>query len=326
MTHSDSRPKQDISEHLDQAVQNLEDLRQAGHAPGEHDRQLDSLLGLLPGSAYRALADEHWTALFVSKGIEDLTGYPPDESTSRRLSYNDIMLSEDRSATREAVLTALREWGMYDVSTASGTRTARSAGSGPRPRGVPPGRVPPLHRGVAAGHRTEAVRGEAAGERAALAGPDRGAAAGLAPHAGRCLRLLQHAVDPTHRGARERPAGLAWLATLHPRGRGRRALGFAGHGCGSASWSARQKATTRMRAPSRARTFVGDAVGLHRGRGRPGHSRAMPSCCGALARDRSGGCAESLAARMSATRPADRSARGGGRRAPCGERGGVGRR
>src|ERR1051325_11688779 len=114
MTHSDSRPKQDISEHLDQAFQHLEDLRQAGHASGEHDRQFDSLLGLLPGSAYRALADEHWTALFVSKGIEDLTGYPPDEFTSRRLSYNDIMLSEDRSATREAVLTALREGRMFD--------------------------------------------------------------------------------------------------------------------------------------------------------------------------------------------------------------------
>ena len=115
MTPSDSSPKQDISEDLDLAAENLDDLRQAGHAPREHDSQLDSLLGLLPGSAYRALADEPWTALFVSKGIEDLTGYPPDEFTSRRLSYNDIMLSEDRSATREAVLTALRERAMYNV-------------------------------------------------------------------------------------------------------------------------------------------------------------------------------------------------------------------
>src|SRR3954462_13829595 len=115
MTHSDSRAKQDISEDLHLAAQNLGALRQAGHPPREHDRQFDSLLGLLPGSAYRALADEHWTALFVSKGIEDLPGYPPDEFTSRRLSYNDIMLSEDRSATREAILTALREGGIYDV-------------------------------------------------------------------------------------------------------------------------------------------------------------------------------------------------------------------
>ena len=71
-------------------------------------------MGHLPGLAYRALADEHWTALFVSKGIEDLTGYPPDDFTSRRLNYNDIMLPEDRPATREAVFTALRERRMYE--------------------------------------------------------------------------------------------------------------------------------------------------------------------------------------------------------------------
>src|SRR5215469_8274470 len=92
-----------------------DDLRQAEQELRERERQLDSLMGHLPGLAYRALADEHWSALFVSKGIEDLTGYPPDEFTSRRLSYNDIMLSEDRSATREAVLTALRERAMYNV-------------------------------------------------------------------------------------------------------------------------------------------------------------------------------------------------------------------
>ena len=117
MTPSDSRPKQDITKDLD--AQNLKDLRQAGHAPREHDSQLDSLLGLLPGSAYRALADEHWSALFVSKGIEDVTGYPPDEFTSGRLNYNDIMLPEDRSATRAAVLTALRERSVYDIEDGS---------------------------------------------------------------------------------------------------------------------------------------------------------------------------------------------------------------
>ena len=81
----------------------------------ERERQLDSLMGHLPGLAYRALADDHWTALFASKGIEDLTGYPADEFTSRRLNYADIMLPEDRPATREAVLTALRERRMYEA-------------------------------------------------------------------------------------------------------------------------------------------------------------------------------------------------------------------
>src|SRR5215469_18829020 len=92
-----------------------DDLRQAEQELRERERQLDSLMGHLPGLAYRALADEHWTALFVSKGIEDLTGYPPDEFTSRRLNYADIMLPEDRPTTREAVFTALRERRMYEA-------------------------------------------------------------------------------------------------------------------------------------------------------------------------------------------------------------------
>src|SRR5712672_4616454 len=92
-----------------------DELRQTQEALRERERQLESLLGHLPGLAYRALADEHWTALFASKGVEDLTGYPADEFTSRRLNYADIMLPEDRPATREAVFTALRERRMYEV-------------------------------------------------------------------------------------------------------------------------------------------------------------------------------------------------------------------
>src|SRR4029077_4397908 len=71
------------------AVRNIDDLRQAEQQLRERERQLESLLGHLPGLAYRALADEHWTALFASKGIKDLTGYPADEFTSRRLNYAD---------------------------------------------------------------------------------------------------------------------------------------------------------------------------------------------------------------------------------------------
>src|SRR6478752_4118868 len=97
------------------AVRNIDDFRQAEQQLRERERQLESLMGHLPGLAYRALADDRWTALFASKGIEDLTGYPADEFTSRRLNYADIMLPEDRPATREAVFTALRERRMYEA-------------------------------------------------------------------------------------------------------------------------------------------------------------------------------------------------------------------
>src|SRR5580704_15392350 len=96
------------SENIDKNHQEELELR-------ERERQLDSLMGHLPGLAYRALADEHWTCLFVSKGIEEVTGYTPDDFTSRRINYIDIMLAEDRLATRETILTALREHGTYEA-------------------------------------------------------------------------------------------------------------------------------------------------------------------------------------------------------------------
>src|SRR5882724_12823301 len=90
------------------------DVRQEELELRERERQLDSLMGHLPGLAYRALADEYWTCLFVSKGIEDVTGYTPDDFTSRRVNYIDIMLPEDRQATRETILTALQQRGTYE--------------------------------------------------------------------------------------------------------------------------------------------------------------------------------------------------------------------
>ncbi len=97
------------------AVRNVDDIKQAKQALGERERQLDSLLGHLPGLAYRALADDHWSALFASKGVEELTGYPAEEFTSHRINYGDIMLPEDRPATREGVLNALRDRRMYEA-------------------------------------------------------------------------------------------------------------------------------------------------------------------------------------------------------------------
>ena len=97
------------------AVRNVDDIKQAKQALSERERQLDSLLGHLPGLAYRALADDHWSALFASKGVEELTGYPAEEFTSRRLNYGDIILPEDRPATHEGVLKALRERRMYEA-------------------------------------------------------------------------------------------------------------------------------------------------------------------------------------------------------------------
>jgi PAS domain-containing protein len=120
------------------AVRNTDDRRQAEQQLRERERQLDSLMGHLPGLVYRALADEHWTCLFVSKGIEAVTGYTPDDFTSRRVNYIDIILPEDRQATHEAILTPCGSAARTRTSTAFGTRTARSAGFGRAGTGCSP--------------------------------------------------------------------------------------------------------------------------------------------------------------------------------------------
>ena len=112
MSHLDGKPGRDSSKYPD--VKGIDDLRDAEEALRERERLLNSLMGVVPGSAYWALPDEHWSALFVSNGIEGMTGYPREDFTSRRLKYNDLMLPEDRAATREAVFTALRERRTYD--------------------------------------------------------------------------------------------------------------------------------------------------------------------------------------------------------------------
>jgi hypothetical protein len=70
MTHSDNR---EPSNNLDLA------LRQAEQQLRERERQLESLLGHLPGLAYRALGNEHWTALFVSKGTKSWPAIRPEQ-------------------------------------------------------------------------------------------------------------------------------------------------------------------------------------------------------------------------------------------------------
>jgi hypothetical protein len=53
MSHFDSKPGRDSSEYPD--VQAINDLRDAEQALRERERLLNSLMGVLPGSAYRAL-------------------------------------------------------------------------------------------------------------------------------------------------------------------------------------------------------------------------------------------------------------------------------
>ncbi|MDN4037208.1 bifunctional diguanylate cyclase/phosphodiesterase [Massilia sp. YIM B02443] len=69
---------------------------------------LELLLRNLPGAAYRCLNDGEWSMLFLSDGIEQLTGYSAAAFTARPgLSFASLILPEDRAQVDHAVAAAL---------------------------------------------------------------------------------------------------------------------------------------------------------------------------------------------------------------------------
>jgi PAS domain S-box-containing protein len=63
----------------------------------ERERELSTLLGNLPGMAYRCINNRDWTMLFVSQGSLELSGYDPEELIgSSSVCWNDVIHPDDR--------------------------------------------------------------------------------------------------------------------------------------------------------------------------------------------------------------------------------------
>jgi PAS domain S-box-containing protein len=70
----------------------------------ESERINSTLVSNLPGMVYRCRNDESWTMIYVSFGVEKLTGYLPSELLENNLvSYENIIHAEDRAELRKIV-------------------------------------------------------------------------------------------------------------------------------------------------------------------------------------------------------------------------------
>ncbi len=70
----------------------------------ESRRKLSTLLGNLPGIAYRCANDPRWTMEFISDGCLELTGYLPEDIIGdSEISFEELILEEDRKWVRDAV-------------------------------------------------------------------------------------------------------------------------------------------------------------------------------------------------------------------------------
>ena len=89
---------------LDRTEQRITEL-----ALKENERKSKNLLANLPGMAYQCLNDKYWSMDFISEGSVELTGYNPEDLVhSNRISYNDIILPEDRDYVWQTVQKAIQ--------------------------------------------------------------------------------------------------------------------------------------------------------------------------------------------------------------------------
>jgi PAS domain S-box-containing protein len=91
----------------------------------ENERMISTLMGNLPGAAYRSLIDERRTLEFISEGCIELTGYEPDAfAGSGEVFFGDLIHPEDRGHVRtsmdEAVAAGRRFEMTYRIRTAEG--------------------------------------------------------------------------------------------------------------------------------------------------------------------------------------------------------------
>jgi|GEM_PF-2596392 len=80
----------------------------------ESQQTLATLMGNLPGMAYRLRNDRNGTIEFVSEGCQELTGYTSAELVeNKKLSYIHLVHPEDRKAVRLAAMNSLQEQKSY---------------------------------------------------------------------------------------------------------------------------------------------------------------------------------------------------------------------
>jgi len=91
----------------------------------ESRRQLLTLMGNLPGMAYRCKNDVDWTMLFVSEGCYELTGYHSNELINNKLiAFGELIVPEFRNKVDETIQKALQSGTHYlleyQIKTSSG--------------------------------------------------------------------------------------------------------------------------------------------------------------------------------------------------------------
>jgi PAS domain S-box-containing protein len=94
----------------------VSEVQKAQELLEENEQKLKTLFSNIPGIAYRCLLDEYWTMLFMSKDIDDITGYPvQDFINNEKRSYGSIIHFDDAGFVEEKIKKAIDENKSWDI-------------------------------------------------------------------------------------------------------------------------------------------------------------------------------------------------------------------
>lgn len=83
----------------------------------EKEKQLSNLIGNLKGIVYRCKNDANWTMSFLSEGIQEITGYSPQELIgNKNISYAELILPEDRKKVYKEIQQALKIYKQFKIT------------------------------------------------------------------------------------------------------------------------------------------------------------------------------------------------------------------
>jgi PAS domain S-box-containing protein len=82
----------------------------------ENERILATLMGNLPGMAYRCLNEKNWTMSFVSQGCYVLTGYHPEDFISGKVVFNDLIFPQDKDYVWQRVQKAIEDQKSFELT------------------------------------------------------------------------------------------------------------------------------------------------------------------------------------------------------------------
>jgi PAS domain S-box-containing protein len=112
-------PRRDAEGRIDGLIgyfRNVTERKRAEEALRESNRQMNTLIGNLPGAAYRCRNDPAYMTEFVSEGIAALTGYPSADFLEQRRHMGDLIHPEDRERVWSEIQDALARDRPFEVT------------------------------------------------------------------------------------------------------------------------------------------------------------------------------------------------------------------